>query len=1205
MMKNRLILLCAPLSLALLLTSVPAADVQRYLVTKGQEFSQTNATTAVTLTNQLPFRFVTSVDASTADSVLQAKVKLPNLQIKVLTNTGEGDFDFEQGYVNKSLLDANFAAGSYVMFMVGTNNGTNITTLPLAADNYPNIPKINNWAALQEVEAAQPLNLSWNAFTNGTANDFILVDISDADGNTVAASPALLTPGALNGTALSAQISPGLLADNTAYVGSLMFVKRTLLNTTSYPGANGVAGYYRQTRFPLVTLPTPPPEGRIQFGATSYSVPENAGSVNVTITRSGADGDVSVDFFTQGGTAQAGADYTGVPTTTLTFLDGETSKTIPISVFDNFLVDGNRTVNLWLTNPTGGAVLGIHSSAVLTILDNEVAGAGKIQFATRSNSVPEAAGVVTLTLTRSGGSVGTVSASYETTNLTAIAGQNYRATNGTVTFAPGIITKTITVPIINDTLYQSNQVFQVNLTSIGGGAGFGTNTSTLVNIRNDDFGGTFAFKQPAYVTNENAVNFLVTVVRTGGAASGVTVDFATEDGTTVDGDRYSATNGTLTFAANQLSQNFLVPVVNSGFMYSNQFFFVTLSNATGGATVTNNAALNRAKLTVVAEDSSYSLASASYAATKGTPNVTVTVLRSGSLSGASSIGWFTSDVTAQSGVDYRGATNTLTFAANVASNRFVITLLTNTLVTGDRQFNISLYRPPGSSRIGLTNAMAVIRENRAAGVVSFSTNTFNVSDAGTNAIITILRANVLPNTVLGSGVTVNFLTQDGTAVAGSDYTSASQTLTFAAGETIKKIAVPITKKTAVDINRNLGLQLQSTGGAALGSSSATLNILENKTALGIEFAGYSASKTSTNILVRILRTGVATGTASAAFTTLNGTALTPTDYKVTSGTASFPPNTNSRIVSIPIVTNSASPGGRSFNFRLATPVGCLLGPVTNSSITILDSGSGPSIISFSAPTFVANKTNASAIVTVTRSGGLSSAASVDIATLNVTADDVIASGANGTATTVANDPYAGSFYDSDGFGDYLSINNTVTFEAGVSSKNVSIPLLNNPLGGIRSVDRGSNRWFMCKLSNPTGTAAQLGNITNAHVEITDTLKHGTIQFNPVTYNASAASGSVNITVTRTGGSEGIVLAYFNPTRTGDTAVANTDFDGIALGTFFNFIVFNPGETSKVITLSLFSAAGSYPKTAHMSLNTPQLLFGATYGVTNATLTITP
>jgi hypothetical protein len=78
-----------------------------------------------------------------------------------------------------------------------------------------------------------------------------------------------------------------------------------------------------------------------------------------------------VDFTTSDGTATVGSDYTSV-TQTLTFADGDaTDKTVTIPILDDALIEGDETVNLMLSNPTGGASLGTPSSAVLTIVDNE------------------------------------------------------------------------------------------------------------------------------------------------------------------------------------------------------------------------------------------------------------------------------------------------------------------------------------------------------------------------------------------------------------------------------------------------------------------------------------------------------------------------------------------------------------------------------------------------------------------------------------------------------------------------------------------------------------------------------------------------------------------------------------------------------------------------------------------------------------------
>jgi hypothetical protein len=114
-----------------------------------------------------------------------------------------------------------------------------------------------------------------------------------------------------------------------------------------------------------------PNPGEFHFESPIFNTLENSGTALISVVRkAGNTGPVAVDFYTADGTAQAGADYIGSGGT-LTFADGETRKTFSVSILDDSVVEGKETVNLHLRNPSGGAVLGLQSSAVLAI--NEVA----------------------------------------------------------------------------------------------------------------------------------------------------------------------------------------------------------------------------------------------------------------------------------------------------------------------------------------------------------------------------------------------------------------------------------------------------------------------------------------------------------------------------------------------------------------------------------------------------------------------------------------------------------------------------------------------------------------------------------------------------------------------------------------------------------------------------------------------------------------
>ena len=111
--------------------------------------------------------------------------------------------------------------------------------------------------------------------------------------------------------------------------------------------------------------------GALYFDFEMQSVDESAGSATIGVTRwEGDEGEVSVNYGTSDGTAIEGIDYresSGV----LSWTDGdEGTKNFGVEVIDNFDSDGDRSVNLALTDPTGGATIP-SSSAVLVITDND------------------------------------------------------------------------------------------------------------------------------------------------------------------------------------------------------------------------------------------------------------------------------------------------------------------------------------------------------------------------------------------------------------------------------------------------------------------------------------------------------------------------------------------------------------------------------------------------------------------------------------------------------------------------------------------------------------------------------------------------------------------------------------------------------------------------------------------------------------------
>jgi plastocyanin len=120
-----------------------------------------------------------------------------------------------------------------------------------------------------------------------------------------------------------------------------------------------------------------PPPGNLQFSSASYSVPENAGSITISVLRAGGSaGAVSAHYATSDGSGLAGKNYTAT-SGTLNWGDGDAAaKTFSVKVLDDGVVDGSHTVQLALSSPQGGANLGTPSTAMRTVTNTDSGGGG-------------------------------------------------------------------------------------------------------------------------------------------------------------------------------------------------------------------------------------------------------------------------------------------------------------------------------------------------------------------------------------------------------------------------------------------------------------------------------------------------------------------------------------------------------------------------------------------------------------------------------------------------------------------------------------------------------------------------------------------------------------------------------------------------------------------------------------------------------------
>jgi hypothetical protein len=238
--------------------------------------------------------------------------------------------------------------------------------------------------------------------------------------------------------------------------------------------------------------------GTLQFSSATFSVAENVagGNATITITRTGGTaGTATVQIATSNGTATAGSDYTTV-SQTVTFNNGESSKTVNVPITDDSLFEPNETVNLTLSNAGGTGQVGTPSTAVLTILNDDAQG-GIISFSQSNYSVAEEAGFLTITVNRSGDTTGAATVDYATSDdsdpgLTvscappsggiASSRCDFTTAIGALRFAAGETSKSFVVLISQDSYIEGPEGFLVALSNLTGGAVFGASSTATVTI---------------------------------------------------------------------------------------------------------------------------------------------------------------------------------------------------------------------------------------------------------------------------------------------------------------------------------------------------------------------------------------------------------------------------------------------------------------------------------------------------------------------------------------------------------------------------------------------------------------------------------------------------------------------------------------------------------------------------------------------------
>lgn len=202
---------------------------------------------------------------------------------------------------------------------------------------------------------------------------------------------------------------------------------------------------------------------------------------NVTLSEASGQ-TVTVDYATvAGGTATLGNDYQPA-SGTLTFVPGELNKPVTVLVNGDPEIESDETFFVNLSNPANGSIA--KGQGLGRIVNDESVAPPTVQFSQASYSIQEDLGAITITVTRTGDTSGAAAVDYATVDGTATQKSDYEIAAGSLSFAPGETSKTLSLLLNEDIHVEGNEAFTVALSNASG-ASLGQQSTTTVMISDD------------------------------------------------------------------------------------------------------------------------------------------------------------------------------------------------------------------------------------------------------------------------------------------------------------------------------------------------------------------------------------------------------------------------------------------------------------------------------------------------------------------------------------------------------------------------------------------------------------------------------------------------------------------------------------------------------------------------------------------------
>lgn len=379
-----------------------------------------------------------------------------------------------------------------------------------------------------------------------------------------------------------------------------------------------------------------------------------------------------------------------------------------LSLFDGETITGDWVLTVRDVSTFDSGVLNSWSLGLLASTDLAVA----------DTTAGEGDGAAIFTVTRTGPLSDAESVDYATADGTATAGVDYTATSGTLSFAPGQATATVSVPLLDDDVHEGDETFTLGLSNpVGTPAPTVSTTTATATIVDDDARPELSISDATAGEDDESV--VLTVTRTGSTGGADSVDFSTADGTATAGTDYVATSGTLAFAPGASSAVITVPLLDDDVHEGDETFAVSLANPASTTGPAPTIGTGTATVTIAENDARADLAIEDAVVAENAGSVSLTVTRTGALGGTDSVAFTTVNGTALAGQQFTSTSGTLVFAPGAETAVITVPILDDSVSGQSRAFTVVLSDASGAP----------------APTVSVASATVTITDASLSALV--------------------------------------------------------------------------------------------------------------------------------------------------------------------------------------------------------------------------------------------------------------------------------------------------------------------------------------------------------------------------------------------------------------------------------------------------------------------------------------